>query len=269
MDSTFFWVVFVVLPGVTGIVVAVTKPVEFVLWINATSERVNDHYASVARRDGFLIGVLWRSIIWGVHKLHIWTVPVEDPAVRAGLRLALFCAILAVSVLVIGALIYVAVVLTLIVVAMIVLGKLLGQESSRNRDDEDEPRRVPFARRSGRSRRAKDFWGSEYTEHLDNDGRAVGRSERKKDFFGNTYTETRDADGEVVETSRRKKDFFGNEYTEHRDAEDEKAGESRSRKDFFGNDYVEHRDPDGDETARSRPRRDFFGNDFIEHEPRD
>jgi len=258
-----------ILPLGGGIYVAMAKPGDAVEWINSKSAWWESSYEAAKAKEGFFAG-LWRWLIWGVHKLHRFTEDVEDSAVRAGLRLALFFYILALSIFILASLIYLAIVIALIVLGFWILAKVVGSESdSTERSTYVERHPEPRAARGGRSRQRKDFWGNDYTEHRDEDGNLVGTSRVKKDFWGNTFVERRDVEGDVEETSRARKDFWGNDFTEHRDADGDKSGESRDRKDFWDNDYVEHRNEEDDEVARSRPRKDFWGNDYVEHEPKE
>jgi hypothetical protein len=267
-----YWIIFLVLPALVGAVVALAKPPEFVAWINTTSAWWHNHYSVVKAKDG-LIADLWGWLIWGVYKLHQGTEAIEDEAHRAGARFALFFFVASVSVIIIASLLYLAFILAVIAIGIWIFAAIFG-DGDKSSPDEDynerEPRRrKPTAAREGRSVRREDWLGSEYTEHLDRDGRSAGRSEVKKDWLGNAYVETTNADGEVVETSSRGKDWLGADYVEHRNADGEKSGESRNSQDWLGNEYVEHRDADGIERGRSTKRSDWLGNDYTEHEPRE
>ncbi len=262
-----FWFVVLVLPAIVGGIVALAKPPEFVTWINENSAWWSNHYATVKAREGVIAG-LWSCLIWGVHKLHQWTASIEDDAVRAGVRFALFFCVASLSVVIIASLLYLAFVIALIAIGIWILAKIFGDENKPSYDEDDEPAR-PAAARKGRSHRRKDWLGNEYTEHLDENGRPAGRSDVKKNWLGKSYVETQDANGDVVETSRREKDWLGNEYVAHRNADGETTGESRDRQDWLGADYVEHRDAEGGERGRSRKQEDWLGNPYTEHEPRE
>lgn len=86
----------------------------------------------------------------------------------------------------------------------------------------------------GRSEQRKDFWGDEYTAHLDDDGNEVGRSEEKTDFFGDKYTQHYNNDGDEIGRSEERTDFFNDPYTQHYDRDGDKAGHSEPQKDFSG-----------------------------------
>ncbi|HEY5722208.1 MAG TPA: hypothetical protein VIT45_07785 [Allosphingosinicella sp.] len=265
------WIIMLFLFAGAGIFVALAKPPEFVAWINDKSDWWDRHYASMKEKEGFIAGT-WAAMIWGIHKLHQGTASIDDEAIRAGTRFALFFCVASVSLIVVASLIYLAIVIALLIIGFWILGMVFGDDK-KQRDEEYEkepyqPRR-PRAARAGRSRQREDWLGNKYTEHLDEDGSTIGRSEAKKDWLGNPYVETTNADGEVVETSRGRKDWLGNPYVEHRDAEDEKSGESRAEEDWLGNPFVEHRDEDGAESGRSRKKQDWLGNDYVEHEPKE
>lgn len=265
--SGILWLLFLILPTIAGIFIGIVKPPEAVAWINDASAWWERHYSSVKARGGFIIGGLWRALIWGFHTLHRATEPVADEAVRAGMRVALFFFIGGVSLFVIASLIYLAVVLAMILIGFWILGKFLGWETSNGDPGRDYP--APRASRKGTSRRRQDWLGDEYVEHLDENGRPVGRSDVRKDWLGDAYVERRNAEGEVVETSRGREDWLGDEYTEHRGVDGERTGESRDRKDWLGDDYVEHRDADNEVAGRSTRRRDWLGDPYTEHEPSD
>lgn len=263
-----FWFVVLIVPAMVGGVVALAKPPEFVAWINDKSSWWSDHYSAVKDREGLIAG-LWGALIWGIHKLHQWTAQIEDDAVRAGTRFALFFCVATVSLIVIASLLYLAFILLVIVVGFWVLAQIFGDGNQGRREYEDDEPLRPSTSRKGRSRRRTDWLGNEYVEHLAEDGSRVGRSETKKDWLGNRYVETRNAEGDVVETSRREKNWLGDEFVEHRNAAGDKTGESRDRQDWLGNDYVEHRDAEGTERGRSRRQKDWLGDPYTEHEPRD
>jgi hypothetical protein len=265
MGSPVIWIIFLVLPIAGGVAVAITQKPELVASINNMSGWWYRHYLSVKDKEGLIVGI-WRWLIWGFHKLHKWTEGVENEAHRAGVRVALFFGIGAVSVLVIATLIYVAVILALFAIGIWVVSMILGG------NDDNRPTRsydAPSTARRGRSRRRKDWLGEDYVEHVDEDGRPGGESRVRKTWLGEEYVERRNADGDVVETSRSERDWLGDEYTEHRNADGDRTGESRDRRDWLGEDYVEHRDADNRERGRSRNRRDWLGDPYTEHEPRD
>ena len=264
--SALIKVALLILPIIGGLFVAVQKPAEFVAWINSASAWWDRHYSAVKAKGGFIVGGVWRALIWGFHKLHGWTEGVEDEALRAGIRLALFFYIGGLSLIIIASAIYVAVVLALIAVGLWILGMVLGGESD---SSSGMSYTSPSASQRGRSRRRKDWLGEEYVEHSDDSGEVVGRSRVKKDWLGDTYVERRNADGDIEETTRARTDWLGDEYVEHRNADGERVGESRSRQDWLGDEYVEHRDADGVERSRSTQRRDWLGDQYTEHEPRE
>lgn len=271
MDGTaLFWIIFLAVPATAGAIVAVSKPPEFVSWINRFSTAWNQHYECLETDKSVLVGI-WAALIWGTHKLHHWTATVEDDANRAGMRLALFSFVAALSVIIIASLIYLAIGIAIIAACLWVASMIFGDGSRPSEQDsgDDERRRMQPRRRTGRSRERTDWFGNEYTEHLDDERNVVAKSVVKKDWWGNEYIETRNAEGEVIETSRQREGWFGREYVEHRNADGEKSGESQDRTGWFGDEYVEHRDAEGVEQSRSRERTDWWGDPYTEHKPKD
>jgi len=257
------------LPLVAGLVLGLAKPAAAIGFVNRASDWWEGQYQSAASKSGFFTGVLWRWLIWGIHKLHGWTAGIADDAVRAGVRAAMFFYIAGLSVFLMLSAIYLAIAIALLVIGFWVLGKVFELGSDQKSDTPTYRRPSPSAARDGQSRKRRDFWGDEYTEHTNADGERTGTSRERKDWLGDSYVERRGTDGEVQETARERKDWLGDEYTEHRASGGEKSGESRSKKDWLGDEYVEHRDADGDEAGRSEERRDWLGERYTEHKKKD
>lgn len=114
----------------------------------------------------------------------------------------------------------------------------------------------------GESRNQKDFWGNEYVEHRDDDGKFVGESREERTWLGRDYVETRHADGTVSKTYREK-GLFGDEYLETIDADGGKSI-TREERGLFGDRYLETTHPDGSVT-RSDERVDFWGKPYMKH----
>ena len=273
--TTLFWMLCLILPAAVGAFVALAKPPEATQWINERSDWLDRRYEAMGEKPGLLAGV-WVVLMWGVHKLHRSTASLEDEALKAGLRAGLSICVAAITVVLIISLIYIALGIALIAAGLWVFNRFMEDESAAyQRRARDRARRLdeamdqPFARRDGRSRRRTDSSGTEYTEHLREDGSVAGRSEIKKDFLGYSYVETRNNEGEVVETSAVRTGWLSGDFVEHRNGEGDEVGRSRDQEGWFGDEYVEHKDREWNETARSRKRTDRSGNEYTEHERRD
>lgn len=264
MSEQFLTIILWLLPLVGGLVLAFAKPPEAVAFVNRASAWWESQYQAAKTNSGFFVGTLWRWLIWGFHKLDGWTAAIEDVAIRAGVRAALFFYVAGLSVLLMASAIYLALVVAAIFVGFWLLGKALNN----NQEERSRPP-SPAAAAGGRSRQRKDMWGDTYTEHTDSEGKRTGTSRPRKDMWGDTFTERRGPDGEVEETSRERKDMFGDKYTEHRDADGQKSGESWDKKDVFGDDYVRHQDTEGEEAGRSEERRDWEGDRYTDHKKKD
>jgi len=270
-SASLLWPMFWILPAIAGLVLGLAKPPEAVSWVNNASAWWSRRYLAAKAKGGLFVGGLWRWLIWGFHKLHGWTEAIEDAAIRAGVRAALFFYVGGLSLFVIASAIYLAVVLALIVFGFWVLGKFLNSENEGSAAPSPRYRRPAKAHVAGAtsSRAKKDFWGNDYTEHRGRDGEVVATSADRKDMWGNEYVETRGRDGEVLQTSASREGFFGGQYTETRNAEGNVAHTSADRKGLLGEEYTEHLNADGDEIARSRDRTGWLGDDYVEHDKKE
>lgn len=130
MGSGSYWLFIWLAPAIIGIVIAVAKPPAAIDWISGASAWWERQYVAAKAKGGFWVGGVWRWSIWGIHRLHLSTQTMSDPARRAGVRAALFFYIGGASVFLVGTLLYVAIslVIGLILLAVVIwaLSKFLG-----------------------------------------------------------------------------------------------------------------------------------------------
>jgi hypothetical protein len=82
----------------------------------------------------------------------------------------------------------------------------------------------------------KSFWGKEYIQHTDSNGKKIGTLEHKKSFWGNEYIEHNDSSGKKTGTSEHKKDSLsGESYTQHYDANGNPTSYTERKKNIWGN----------------------------------
>lgn len=109
-----------------------------------------------------------------------------------------------------------------------------------------------------KSKKRTGFFGGEYEEHYDANGKKIGTTKMRTGFFGNKYEEHFDAGGKQVGTTKRRSGFFG-EVGEHYDMKGNRIGTSKERQGFFGN-YEDHYDANGNQTGMTEKNRGFFNN---------
>lgn len=256
-------------PLVAGLVLAFAKPPQAIAFVHRASGWWDSQYLAAKAKGGLFVGFLWRWLIWGFHKLHNWTLGISDDAVRAAVRATLFFYIAGLSLFLMASAIYLALVVAAIIVGFWLFGKFMQAGGLANENPGSRSSTADTGFTPGKSRERKDFWGKDYTEHVNEDGDVVATSREKKDFWGNGYSEQRSPDGEVLRTSRETEDWLGDPFTEHRDAEGNRAGTSRDKKDWLGDDYVEHRDAEGEEVGRTVDREDWLGGAYKEDKKKD
>lgn len=175
------------------------------------------------------------------------------------------------TVLLVAFITYVVVIVVVVIVltiAAIWIGLvLLGNALS---DSDRSPAPVTHTRsQRSTTRSKKDFWGEDYAEHRDDDGRVVAKTREKRDFWGQPYAETRNRDGDVTERTRDRKDFWGDDFGEHRDSDGRVVGRTREKADFWGESYQERRDAEGKVESTSREKKDFWGEPYTERKPKE
>lgn len=119
------------LPLIAGVAIAASRPAEAVAWVNQASAWWDRRHLAAKARGGLFVGFIWKWLTWGFSKLHRWTERIEDEARRAGLRVALFFYVAAISVTVMASLIYLALVVFVILIGIWLFSKFAG-----NRDVE-------------------------------------------------------------------------------------------------------------------------------------
>lgn len=150
------------------------------------------------------------------------------------------------------ALIILAIALVLTVTLLRVFGFVVEHASdtggspifTRSDDENTEGRRscgdVDLPPLGGSTHRRTGWGGTEYFEHLDEDGKVTSTSHRRTGWGGTKYFEHLDEDGRVTSTSHQRTGWGGTEYTEHTDRDGKVISVSHEATDWGGGTHIDH-----------------------------
>lgn len=180
---------------------------------------VDRREAKAREKSGYFANFVEQPFMWCSRKLFEFTSSIADQFLRAGVRLALWVYLFGLVLFLAYAVTMFVLGLALVVGLFYLLGAVLGGDKDESQSSSSGSSgyvpRPSYAFAEGESRGRKDFFGDEYAETRDADGKVIAETRNRKDFFGDKYAETRDADGNVVGESRERDGFLG-PYTDHK-----------------------------------------------------
>jgi hypothetical protein len=95
-------------------------------------------------------------------------------------------------------------------------------------------------KKSGYSKKSKDWLGRPIIEHHNSRGEKTGYSKPGKTFWGTPITERYNSKGEKTGYNKKNETFFGTPVTERYNAQGEKTGYSKPGRTFWGTPITEH-----------------------------
>ena len=120
-------------------------------------------------------------------------------------------------------------------------------------------------KKSGYSKKSKDWLGRTVIDHYNNKGEKTGNSKRTKDFWGNSVTERFNTKGEKTGYSKPAKTFFGNEITERFNSKGEKVGYNKKGQTLLGDPVTERYNMKGEKIGHSVKATTFWGTPITQH----
>ncbi|MGH9345003.1 MAG: hypothetical protein ACRD19_14735 [Terriglobia bacterium] len=188
---------------------------------------------------------------------------INNPHIRAAVRVALSLYLVALFLMFIVVATYVIIVVVFLLVAIAIIGWVLslnnksrGTVIGRRQVDWSGREKLVYrdasGKKTGESRERVGIFGDRRTEHVDTQGRKVGESRSQTGIFGDQKTTNYAQDGAKVGESREATGIIGDPKTIHYDNEGRKTGESRPTKDILGSDVIEHFDEKGDKNGETQ-----------------
>lgn len=246
-------------PAILGVIVALVRWEAPTKWIERADEwAINKHEQYKGATGAF--ARLMRPVFHVFRLLHVWTEPIDNDHLRAGVRLAgglyLLFAVGALAVYAIISLIMLAI---LLFVLYAVADNAFGGGTVRNRTwsrpsnsgDTDYKNYDSSDRQTGHSRQRTGLLGEKITDHFENAGTQTGHSDTREAVLGGTVSDHYDGSGKQSGHSVHREDLSGETIIDHYDSSGNKTGHSRVRKDAFGNKVIDHYDASGKQVGHS------------------
>lgn len=260
-----FWFLLLA-PSLIACIWPLSRNAGLTAWVAGQEGKLQARLARTEMKTGkmatYFFKPLYRGCLW------IWRKAgsVQDPDVRAGVRVGSLLYFVS-AMLLIG--IAVGYIVVGVVVALIVIGFMLWLASavlSGERREEKSGGWTSSALRGVRSKPTTDWLGNPKTNVYADDGTKIGEVRPTTDFFGKSKSNVYNNAGEKIGEQRPGTDIFGNSKTNVYDNAGNKTGESRVTTDWLGNEVEKHYNNKGDKVGESRPGTDFLGNPVVKHE---
>jgi len=120
-------------------------------------------------------------------------------------------------------------------------------------------------KRTGYSKKSKDWLGRTIIEHHNAKGEKTGYSKPGKTFWGTPITERYNSKGEKTGYNKKSKTVWGTSITERYNSEGEKTGYNKKSETFLGTPITERYNTQGEKTGYSKAGRTFWGTPITEH----
>lgn len=253
-------------PSLIACIWPLSKNARLSAWIAGQEGKLQERLARAETKTGkiatYFFKPLYRGCLW------IWRKAgsVQDPDVRAGIRVGSLLYFVS-AMLLIG--ITVGYILVAVVVAIMVIGFILWLTLAVLSSEQSEKRSgglASSALRGVRSKPTTDWLGNPKTNVYADDGTKIAEVRPATDIFGNPKENVYNNAGEKIGEQRPTTDIFGNSRTNVYDSAGNKTGESHATTDWLGNRVEKHYNNKGDKVGESRPGTDFLGNPVVKHE---
>jgi hypothetical protein len=120
-------------------------------------------------------------------------------------------------------------------------------------------------KKSGHSKKSKDWLGRTVINHYDDKGKKTGYSRSTKDFWGNPVSERFNTKGEKTGHNKRATTFWGKDVTERFNSKGEKVGYNEKGRTFWGTAVTERYNSAGEKTGHSVKASTFWGTPITQH----